>query len=205
MLKSIALAFTAGQPPNRHKSVKQWGLRFAHGDLKGDDQLPQRRGCVTRCSRLKYRYSSGRNAFDLINGDHMTERQQRLQLAGARLARGATLIGGGVGLVLFFTTLTGHQRLVFLFLVIALTMPAIMLGLAMLGLGMVGSDLSRHNEGSAALHLTARDTPYFLGAAFVNVLIFVETDAYLALVTMALIGLAVTCGVRIAAGVRPRG
>ena len=125
----------------------------------------------------------------------MTERQQRLQLAGAGLARGAALIGGAVGLVLFFTALTGQQRLVFLFIVGGLAMPAIMLGLVFSGPGGPG----------VQWHPTRRDAPYFLGAAFLNVLIFVQTDAYLALVTVAVTGLLLTCGVRVAAAARPRG
>lgn len=127
----------------------------------------------------------------------MTERQQRLQVAGARLARGAALIGGGAGLVLFFTALTGQQRLVFLFLVCALTMPLVLLGLALTG--------HRNGQAGQQLRLTRRDVPFCLGAAFVNVLIFVQADAYLALMTVAVTGLVLTCGVRVAAGIRPRG
>jgi len=153
---------------------------------------------VTRCWRLKYRYSSWRNAFDLINGDHMTERQQRLQLAGARLIRGAALIGGGVGFVLFLTVLTGQQRLVLVFLVGALAMPAVILVLA----------LSKPVLGGAPglqRRVTRRDAPYFLGAAFANALIFVQAGAYLALVTVIVTGLLLIGGVRVAAAVGQRG
>src|SRR6478735_5682911 len=141
-----------------------------------------------RLFAVRYRYWVGAT-LRLINGDHMTERQQRLQFAGAVLVRGATLIGGAVGLFGFFIALTGQQRLVFLFLVGALAMPAVLVALAATG-------LDRGRVAAQPL-LTIRNVPYLMGAVLLNVLVFVEPNAYLAVVFVIISGLTLAGIVRL--------
>jgi hypothetical protein len=149
-----------------------------------------------RLFAVRYRYWVGAT-LRLINGDHMTVRQQRLQFAGAVLVRGATLIGGAVGLFGFFIALTGQQRLVFLFLVGALAMPAVLVALAATGL----------DRGRVAVQplLTIRNVPYLMGAVLLNVLVFVEPNAYLAVVFVIISGLTLAGIVRLGTTSHPIG
>jgi hypothetical protein len=113
----------------------------------------------------------------------MTERQYRLRSAGLLLARMATLFGGGLGVVLLLTVMTGEQRIACAFAVGALALPITMVA------------ISTRSKGLDLYCLT--------GLALMSAIAFVELDAYLALLTMVLIGTALIGAVTVSSAVRP--
>jgi len=120
----------------------------------------------------------------------MTERQRRLQDAGLRLFRWASLSGGLVGVFLFATVLTGQQRLVFVILLGAVAMPLVLIALAVAGSMNVTSDPKGRPCALNAFCL--------VGAAFLNAVLFVNPDLYVALAFVAVSGALLTVGVRMA-------
>ena len=127
----------------------------------------------------------------------MTERQQRLQDAGLRLFRWASVIGGLGGVFVFATVLTGQQRLVFVILLGVVAMPLVLIGLAVAGSMNVTSDPKGRPGTVNAVCL--------VGAAFINAVLFVNPDLYVALAFVAVSGAVLTVGVRMAAPHRRAG
>lgn len=118
----------------------------------------------------------------------MTERQLRLQDAGLWLFRWASLIGGLVGIFVFATVLTGQQRLVFVILLGVVAMPLVLIGLAVAGSMNATTDPKGRPGRLNALCL--------VGAAFINAVLFVNPDLYVALAFVAVSGALLTFGVR---------
>lgn len=108
----------------------------------------------------------------------MTERQYRMRGAGVLLMRAATLCGGGVGVVLLLTIMTTQQRIGCAFAIGALALPIAMLAISIKSTGV--------------------DRLCLVGLALMSAVAFVELDAYLALLTMTLIGAALVGAVHVA-------
>lgn len=125
----------------------------------------------------------------------MTERQRRLDQAGLRLFRWASLIGGLVGVFVFATVLTGQQRLVFLILIGVVAMPLVLIGVS------VAASLKVTDAGRPG----SLDALCLVGAAFINAVLFVSPNAYAALAFVAVSGAVLTYGVRMAAANRRAG
>lgn len=125
----------------------------------------------------------------------MTERQYRLQEAGLLLVRGATAIGGLLGAVVFFTALTGQQRVMSAFLIFAIAMP--------LTLFVLAAFASRPSDPAGRWAARGIIGGCLIGAAFTQSLLFVLPDAYLALMVVVVAGVTVTCAVQVAAKIRP--
>ena len=127
----------------------------------------------------------------------MTERQRRLQDAGLRLFRWASLIGGLVGVFVFATVLTGQQRLVFVILLGVVAMPLVLIALSVATALKVTTVPGGHPGALNALCL--------VGAAFLNAVLFVSPDAYAALAFVVVSGALLTYGMRMAAANRRAG
>lgn len=125
----------------------------------------------------------------------MTERQYRLQEAGLLLVRGAAGIGGAFGAMVFFTALSGQERLMSVFLIFALAMP--------LTLFVLAAFASRPSNPEGRLAARGIIAGCLVGAAFSQSILFVEPDAYLALMVVVVSGVLLTVGVQIAARIAP--
>lgn len=125
----------------------------------------------------------------------MTERQVRLQEAGLLLVRGATGIGGLLGSIVFFTALTGQERLISIFLIFALAMP--------LTLFVLAAFAARPADPAGRWAARGMIGGCVIGAAFSQSILFVLPDAYLALMVVVVSGVLLTVGVQIAARITP--
>ena len=98
---------------------------------------------------------------------------------------------------------TAQQRLVLVVMVGAIAMPVVLVGLALAQ--SVGQQPARNPVAAAGRHPGPLNLLCLIGAAFLNALLFVNPDVYVALALVAVSGALLIVGVRVSAPSRPAG
>jgi len=113
----------------------------------------------------------------------MNQRQYRMHSAGLLLIRASSLLGGTLGVFVLLTVMTGEQRIACAFAIGALALPLALLAIT--------------------IRSTGLDHFCLAGVALMSAVAFVEFDAYLALLTVALIGAGLVGAVKAIVAARP--